>query len=867
MATPKNDGPGHPSTHPPTAATPAEFTLVRSKLVPDPGGALTPDGKVRHIEAVASSLTVADYHQWITDPAAPLAKQTANLRAKLGPGGTKTAAFNKDKPWLPHAVPAIHAPTETPLAGIDAKFHSGMYSYDIDKSGGDWSKLRKLLAAIPSCLLVATSSSGDGLYAFIAGTRATTASEYMARWWEARQHFPDSVDTSTADGSHNINRLRYVCHDPEAYLADFVTPLMLTATEPERQPKGKGKGDASQQGEWQPGSPEEARAALAYVRRPVSGNSDYSYFRNMIWAMKDAGITRPDAEAWAAGYTNASRVPEIWNQYDGRPGGITAGTFWDAAKTGGWRRPSAHGGSRPGAGRKPGPETQQKRANQDTTERVMELFAALPLYLQPRPTRHDEDRDRQRLGRYCPTAVVTVGDSPGGIPHVAAANGFLVRVDTARPSDAALAALRSQVLAAREAATEELREALAQEPADVITAALAMFTGSFSTPAQHIRTLAAGLGIAMPPGADALSWPNIHRRRNRPLLPQPRGAIDLRTGKHIDAPEVRSLNAVSPGFTAPEIAPGILAAESPTLDIVRRIANKHYGPEILRRLTCYLCYTSKDIDTLVASTSNWGKDLLVSWFGAAMGGECGSDLLVAKQAMSSHGQQFGFTKEPLTRNLLVGLNSIDRAGTLDESSLDTLTDELPVFGAKGVQPRKHLRIGQPLLLGADWPQVDTDGQGVRERLRWVVKIVDKDQLTSDDHELLLSPEATAWLLAELVRLAKELLSTGQDVYDLTVTELRQGRHANDAFLFYKERASEAVKLLRKSYTEDYDRRNSRFVASTELKALFEANEIEQPKGKAFAKLMTTCFPKAVAGKQEVRGWFHIRGTGVGGDLS
>ena len=125
MATPKNDGPGHPSTHPPTAATPAEFTLVRSKLVPDPGGALTPDGKVRHIEAVASSLTVADYHQWITDPAAPLAKQTANLRAKLGPGGTKTAAFNKDKPWLPHAVPAIHAPTETPLAGIDAKFSLG----------------------------------------------------------------------------------------------------------------------------------------------------------------------------------------------------------------------------------------------------------------------------------------------------------------------------------------------------------------------------------------------------------------------------------------------------------------------------------------------------------------------------------------------------------------------------------------------------------------------------------------------------------------------------------------------------------------------------------------------------------------------
>ena len=722
---------------------------------------------------------------------------------------------------------------------------------------------------MPRCHAILPAGSnvivGDGLYAFIVGTPATTATEYTAKWREARQFSPEGVNTSTADGSNNINRLRYVCYDPEAYLADFVTPITLTATEPERQAKGKGK--ASQRGEWQPGSPEEARAALAYVRRPVSGGSDYVYFRNMLWAMKDAGITLPDAEAWAAGYTNASRVLEIWNQGDGRPGGITAGTFWDAAKTGGWKRPSAHGGSRPGAGRKPGPETQQKRANQDTAERVMELFAAQPLYLQPGPTRHDEDRDRQRLGRYCPTAVVTVGDSPDGIPHVAAANGFLVRVDTARPSDAALAALRTHVLAAREAATEELREALAQEPANVITAALAMFTDSFSTAAQHIRTLAAGLGTAMPPGADAISWPNIHRRRNRPLLPQPRGAIDLLTGKHIDASEVRSLNAVSPGFTAPEVTPSILAAESPMLDTVRRIANEHYGPEIMRRLTCYLCYTSKDIDTLVASTSNWGKDLLVLWFGAAMGSARGSELLVAKQAMSSHGQQFGFTKEPLTRNLLVGVNSIERAGTLDESSLDTLTDEFPVFGAKGVQPRKHLRTGQPLLLGADWPWVDTDGQGVRERLRWVVRIVGNDRLTTDDHEVLFSPEGTAWLLAELVRLAQELLSIGQDVYDLTVTELRQDKHASDATRFYEERGNDAMRLLRKSYTEDYQWRDSYFVASTELKALFEANEIEQPKGKAFAKVMTACFPKAVAGKRGVRGWFHIRGTGVGGGPS
>ena len=333
MATPKNDGPARPSTHSPTAAAPADFTLVRSKLIPDPGGALTPDGKVKHIEVVTSSLTVADYHQWVTDPAAPLAKRTAKLRALLAPDGSKTAAFNEKKPRLPHAVPAIHAPTETPLAGIDGKSHSGIYSYDIDEGEADWNELRKSLAAMPSCLLVATSSSGDGLYAFIAGTPATTATEYKAKWWEARQVFPEGVNTSTADGSNNINRLRYVCHDPDAYLAATVTPLTLTATQPPTA-AGRKKGNASH-ADFQPGSPEDLRKAVAHVRRPVSSGSDYEYWRDMLWAMNDAGVTLADAQGWCAGYTHAADTPRVWKQGDG---GITAKTFWDAAKKGGYKK-------------------------------------------------------------------------------------------------------------------------------------------------------------------------------------------------------------------------------------------------------------------------------------------------------------------------------------------------------------------------------------------------------------------------------------------------------------------------------------------------------------------------------------------------
>ena len=196
--------------------TSADFLIARVMLA---GGS----------KVVKQAITVAAFHAWVVDPQHPLARQTATARRHLGPGGQKTREFDEAKKRLPEVVPAANAPANTPIAGMSGEFHNGLYGYDIDEGGADWAALREEVAGMAATLLVATSSSGSRLYAFIAGTRAESAEEYTAKWHQARSLFPPSVREATDKNSNEVNRIRFVCHDPDAYLAEIVIPMDLDA--------------------------------------------------------------------------------------------------------------------------------------------------------------------------------------------------------------------------------------------------------------------------------------------------------------------------------------------------------------------------------------------------------------------------------------------------------------------------------------------------------------------------------------------------------------------------------------------------------------------------------------------------------------
>ena len=126
-------------------------------------------------------------------------------------------------------MPAVDAPVDTPVKGMPGQFHSGLYGYDVDEGQADWAAIRRMLTEMPSAVMVGTSSTGEALYAFMAGTPAASPEEYKAKWHQGRHSFPEGIHVSTADNSNEINRMRYVCHDSDAWLAESVIPMELDA--------------------------------------------------------------------------------------------------------------------------------------------------------------------------------------------------------------------------------------------------------------------------------------------------------------------------------------------------------------------------------------------------------------------------------------------------------------------------------------------------------------------------------------------------------------------------------------------------------------------------------------------------------------
>ena len=199
-----------------------------------------PDGDNK-IRVVKATETVREYHARITRQHTDLSRKTAALRRipKSGPDGKENPAFAKAKRQQETVMPAMDAPPGTPVAGqsksstATGDYHNGVYGYDVDEETAqgatDWAALREEIQAMPSAILVGTSSGGEKLYAFIAGTPASSPEEYTARWYQLKGLLPSSVHVAAAAASHELNRQRFVCHDPQAWLSEAITPMDLDA--------------------------------------------------------------------------------------------------------------------------------------------------------------------------------------------------------------------------------------------------------------------------------------------------------------------------------------------------------------------------------------------------------------------------------------------------------------------------------------------------------------------------------------------------------------------------------------------------------------------------------------------------------------
>ena len=180
--------------------------------------------KVKQVSALADVVNLVR-----TDEG--LRRQTERLRGIYHAAGrSKTKEVNDAKKQLPTIIPAVGAPVGTKVARMSADWATGLYGYDLDENNPDLTLVKDLTSALPSTVLVSMSSTGSGLWAIVRGPVATTSNEYKDYWGTIKGQFPENVVVASGTGgeaSKNLNHLRYLAHDPDAYYNPAATPMVI----------------------------------------------------------------------------------------------------------------------------------------------------------------------------------------------------------------------------------------------------------------------------------------------------------------------------------------------------------------------------------------------------------------------------------------------------------------------------------------------------------------------------------------------------------------------------------------------------------------------------------------------------------------
>ena len=188
------------------------------------------NGKKSYPLYVDDQLTLAELAERVRT-SAPLKSKTQHLRSMADADGKgPDSQYQQAKELLPAAIPASCAPADTPLANLSpAEWHTGLYGFDVDKhrEAMNLATVRGDLIAMPGAAFVARSAGGEALYAFVLGQRANSNAEYKANWLAIRDMMPESANVQTDEKSHNYNRMRFLAHDPDAWLADAIVPIVV----------------------------------------------------------------------------------------------------------------------------------------------------------------------------------------------------------------------------------------------------------------------------------------------------------------------------------------------------------------------------------------------------------------------------------------------------------------------------------------------------------------------------------------------------------------------------------------------------------------------------------------------------------------
>ena len=290
-------------------------------------------GLVDHVLArpqrISELLTIEDLaHRIRTDTG--LSKRTSDLRAVLASGG-REGRYRKLKEKMPAVLPAVAAPTGTAVKGVSTRFHNGMYGFDLDEGRESLEKspvIESLICA-RGCVLVGTSCAGDALYAIFAGPKAKDHRDYILRWEAIAAGLPSGAKAASGRASKNFNRLRFLCYDPDLWVASRVEPLdarIQGATQTMHERRTHGEDTAVH------------RDALSWINPP----GEYNDWFGWLPTLKALGFTVEEVEEWSKRghkYREGEVALRWFTLPDDEPNAATDKLLGHAHKSG-WRRPS-----------------------------------------------------------------------------------------------------------------------------------------------------------------------------------------------------------------------------------------------------------------------------------------------------------------------------------------------------------------------------------------------------------------------------------------------------------------------------------------------------------------------------------------------
>ena len=268
-------------------------------------------------------------------------------------------------------------------------------------------------------------------------------------------------------------------------------------------------------------------------------------------------------------------------------------------------------------------------------------------------------------------------------------------------------------------------------------------------------------------------------------------------------------------------------------------------PEAFFKATArLLCGPEKVQDMLKCSTSDAGKTSMIRALALALPGACGS--VDATTYLDPRRSRFTPAAAAFAKHRIV---LFDEAGRLDAALTAHLFNQSGptiTIEKKGVDLRQVPRIGTGVYVGHVYPAVDTNGQGVRQRVGFLWNLDHLGPISRETALLWESKVEIERLRAWMIRWAKESWEHRNEKSWLTPER--------DELLGYL--VPPPVLLLHQKYKAH----DGSWVPTNQLAALLGDAGLPVPEGKGWSTLIRQAFPKAhprQSGEARDRGWVGL----------